>query len=232
VVFDTETTGLSRETDQIVQFHATKIRKDGKKESLSYLIKPTIKIPPEASKVHGITNEKVAKEKGFSYYAKTINDFMSGSYVAGYNINTFDLPILERQLKEAGIKEPLKNTQAYDAFIVYKKHATRKLADAVFFYTGQDIKDAHSADGDVASTVAVIAKQLEREDKSVGQVINEEKEEEAKREYIIDVSGVRTLNFGKYKGTAIAKLDKGFINWVLNKDFPEEVKNELREFVN
>ena len=60
-VFDLETTGLSRKTDDIVEISAQlMIDKEVLSTGLFHkLVKPRIKIPMDASAIHGITDEKV-----------------------------------------------------------------------------------------------------------------------------------------------------------------------------
>jgi len=61
--FDTETTGLDVERDRIVQASAVGQDAEGREVfRRDWLINPGILIPRQATKIHGITNEKVAAE--------------------------------------------------------------------------------------------------------------------------------------------------------------------------
>lgn len=57
VAFDLETTGLSPLTDKIIEIGAIKITDDEEIIEFSALINPKIPIPPQTTKIHGITNE-------------------------------------------------------------------------------------------------------------------------------------------------------------------------------
>ena len=59
VLFDLETTGVEIAKDRIVEIAILKIFPNGNKESKTWLVNPTIPIPEEVTKIHGITNEKV-----------------------------------------------------------------------------------------------------------------------------------------------------------------------------
>ena len=60
VFFDLETTGINIVNDRIVEISILKVFPNGNKESRTWLINPTIKIPKETTAIHGITDEKVA----------------------------------------------------------------------------------------------------------------------------------------------------------------------------
>ena len=39
------------------------------------------------------------------------------------------------------------------------------------------------------------------------------------------------LSFGKNAGVPIAKLDRGYIEWMLEQNFPEDTKSVLRDLM-
>ena len=57
--FDLETTGINIVNDRIVEISIIKINIDNSEESKTWLINPTIPIPPMTSAIHGITDEMV-----------------------------------------------------------------------------------------------------------------------------------------------------------------------------
>src|SRR5689334_20418295 len=75
IFFDLETTGLDCQKDRIVELSAKKINPDGSQSSLYHLINPGIKIPQEATEIHGITNEKVADKPPFCDIAEAVYAF-------------------------------------------------------------------------------------------------------------------------------------------------------------
>ncbi|HNQ26707.1 MAG TPA: exonuclease domain-containing protein, partial [Aquaticitalea sp.] len=50
--FDLETTGVNITNDRIVEISILKIHPDGKEESKTWLVNPTIPIPKDATAVH------------------------------------------------------------------------------------------------------------------------------------------------------------------------------------
>ena len=63
--FDLETTGIDIGKDRIVEISVFKVFPNGNKESKTWLVNPTIPIPPQSTAIHGISDEKVANEPTF-----------------------------------------------------------------------------------------------------------------------------------------------------------------------
>ncbi|HEY4797456.1 MAG TPA: 3'-5' exonuclease, partial [Bacteroidia bacterium] len=109
--FDIETTGLNVASDRIVEISILKIfpPDGGRKESKTLLLNPTIPIPKEVTKIHGISDLDVADAPTFKEYAKEISDFFAESDLAGYNCNYFDIPLLMEEFLRAGIDFNMKD---------------------------------------------------------------------------------------------------------------------------
>lgn len=95
VVFDLETTGLSAVTDRILSCSAIKLeyKNDALEEvdRLDLFINPGFKIPEEASKINGITDEMVKNAPRENKAIEEIMSFFGESpLVAGYNSKNFD----------------------------------------------------------------------------------------------------------------------------------------------
>ena len=101
--FDLETTGIEVAKDRIVEIAIFKVFPNGNKESKTWLVNPTIPIPPHATEVHKITNEKVANEPTFKELATQIHTMIKDSDLAGYNSDRFDIPLLVEELLRANI---------------------------------------------------------------------------------------------------------------------------------
>ncbi len=237
VVFDLETTGLDTGKDQLIQFAAIKISPKGVVQELTFKCKPTCPIHPKAFESHGYKIEDLSNESEFATRAKEVVAFFrDAEIVAGFNIARFDVKMLDRQLTENGYENTFKDKIIYDSYPVYCSHSGRKLADAFKFYTSGDIEDAHDALGDVKSTVAVLAKQAEREQTDIKTIA--EKTCDAKSgetsvldRYIVTKDKKHFLNFGKHKGKALDQVEKSFLKWVMGKDFPKEVKAVVKKYL-
>jgi len=103
VFFDLETTGVNIVNDRIVEISLLKIHPNGNKESKTWLVNPTVKIPQETIDIHGITNEKVASEPTFADLHNEILSIVENCDLAGYNSNKFDIPLLAEEFIRCGI---------------------------------------------------------------------------------------------------------------------------------
>jgi DNA polymerase-3 subunit epsilon len=239
VVFDLETTGIDTGKDEIVQFAGIRIDpKTGdsvETKELTFICKPSIPVDPRAAEVHGFTDDKLKKQPPFKKFIPKILSLFDGADVAGFNLASFDVKILSRQMQAEGQQDFMKDAAVYDAYKVFCTHCTRKLADALMFYTNDEIEDAHDALGDVKTTIAVIASQVSQEQSTVAEIAQKTLGKTADKvisdQYIIyNDKKEPVLNFSKHKGTLIKDVDKGFIKWVLGKDFPKSVKDILRQY--
>jgi DNA polymerase-3 subunit epsilon len=112
VVLDVETTGTDVATDRIVQFCFWRVADD--RQPYVRLVNPGRPIPPEATAVHGITDEMVANEPKFWQYASGIQAGLrifaearspnprpeiSDTILLTYNGSRFDLPLLDAELR-------------------------------------------------------------------------------------------------------------------------------------
>ena len=92
--FDLETTGIDVAKDRIVEIAVVKIYPNGNKESKTWLVNPTIPIPPQTTAIHGISDEKVANEPTFNELAPHVYNMIKDSDLAGFNSDRFDIPLL------------------------------------------------------------------------------------------------------------------------------------------
>src|SRR5436190_22624940 len=90
VFIDIEATGLNVGSDRIVELALLKVYPNGNTESKVLRVNPTIPIPAEVSKIHGILDEHIKDCQTFKEIAPDIKSFIGGSDLAGYNSNKFD----------------------------------------------------------------------------------------------------------------------------------------------
>lgn len=105
VVFDLETTGLTPETDEIIELSGIKVRNGQAEEEFSTLINPGIPIPYAATRVNGITDSMVAGAPSLADALAGFLDFIGNDILVGHNIHTFDMNFLyDGALKALGRK--------------------------------------------------------------------------------------------------------------------------------
>lgn len=234
IVFDLETTGVDKVKDEIVQFYGIRIEPNGSSKSLEFLCKPSIPIPIEASNIHGITNGLVANEKPFGSYVSELISLFDGCMIGGYNVFRFDLPIINRQFTEQGVKGVFKNSTVIDSFKLALLQHPKDLSSMLKVYTGEDMQNTLSASADVIATVKILAKQLEREKDSIDAIAPRTAPPPNKlvglNDQIVFVDDNPVFNFGKHKGKKLT-YEKDYCKWILSADFDEEIKEFIRSVI-
>lgn len=226
-VLDIESTGTNYNLDRIVEL--TIEFSDG--FQFDKLINPTIPIPPEAEAVHKISNEMVRNAPTFASLApELLQRLPPTTALLGFSIASFDIPLLKIEFARVGID--WKPGPAIDAAVLYKKRMPRTLASALYEYAGRSHEGAHRASADVLATIDVFAGQLARYPDLANMSLAALAKESSYRDdsWVTDCGRIRWLNgeariaFGKHSGTALKEIDDGFLKWVLEKDFPDDVK--------
>ena len=164
VIFDLETTGLDLVKDRVIQISYIKVFPDGKEERGNYLINPEKTIPSVVEELTGIKNEDVKDKPTFKQLAQTLDQIFSGSDIAGYNSNHFDVPLLAEEFLRAGIDFDFSKCRLIDVQTIYHKMERRNLAAAYKFYCGRKMEEdfqAHRADEDTEATYRVLQGQLD-----------------------------------------------------------------------
>ncbi|MDE1921594.1 MAG: 3'-5' exonuclease [Candidatus Omnitrophica bacterium] len=243
VVLDLETTGVWIEKDRIIEIGMVKLHPDGKKEIYASRVNPCMPIPPVVTELTGISDADVKDAPVFGTVAPQVLAFLDGADLGGFNVERFDLPLLARELGDAGIKFQYADRSVYDAQKIYHLHERRDLAAAFAFYCHQELKGAHSATADAQATLEILAEQLKRyaasrEDieslqsfdyKQTGEYFDNERK-------FRWWNGELYMTFGKYAKKeplkTIAKKDPQYLAWVLAKDFSDEVKAMIQDVLN
>ncbi|GAA2180948.1 3'-5' exonuclease [Brooklawnia cerclae] len=154
--FDTETDSADPEDAHIIT--ATVGIAEGRRwQTTSWILKPERPIPEQASRIHGVTTERATQEgqdraEAIAEIAGHINAaWLAGASLVAFNAS-FDITILDRELRRLGL-EPLKvDGMVIDPFVIDKgidpfRRGSRKLADVCRHY---DIllDNAHDAGAD------------------------------------------------------------------------------------
>lgn len=105
IYFDTETTGLSPEKDEIIEIAAVSTARQ--KEFCSFC-KPTVPISPESTSITGITEKMVEDAPGFAQVARDFASFcdVEGACLIAHNNLGFDLPFLRAQFQKFDVLLP------------------------------------------------------------------------------------------------------------------------------
>lgn len=244
VFFDLETTGTDPREDRIVEFAAVKLHPDGRRVTLRTLVKPKEPIPPESSRIHGITDEDVRDAPTFGECAAEILAFIDGCDLAGFNAARFDVPLLRAELLRIGSTLSLEGVRVVDPQVIFFKKEPRDLSAAVRFYCGRELEGAHGALPDAIASLDVFLAQVERYGDlpldvaglaAASTIGAGNRFVDADRRFIWRHSEP-CFNFGAKRGKLLREIcesddqkDKGYLNWILKSDFSDEVKDIIRD---
>ena len=238
VFFDLETTGVDTSKDRIVEISMIKIMPDGEEIVRTRRINPEMPIPPEATAVHGITDEDVKDQPTFRQVAKSLAQFIQGCDFGGFNSNRFDLPVLVEEFLRVGVDVDLKRRKFVDVQNIFHKKEQRTLVAAYKFYCEKDLTDAHSAEADTRATYEVLCSQLDRYDDLENDIdfLAEFSERDKTVDYagriLYNEKGEEVFGFGKYRGQKVEEVfqrEPSYYAWMMEGDFPLYTKKVITE---
>ena len=238
VFFDLETTGINISRDRIVELSYLKVHPNGKEESKTRRINPDMPIPPEATAIHGITDEDVKDCPKFKAIAKSLAVQLEGCDLAGFNSNRFDIPFLAEEFLRAGVDIDFNRRKFVDVQTIFHKMEQRTLAAAYKFYCDKELEKAHSAEVDTKATYEVLKAQLDRypdlknDIKFLSEYSSFNNNVDFAGRMIYNDKGEEVINFGKYKGQKVIDvltIDPGYYSWIMDGDFALNTKKMLTE---
>ena len=244
VVFvDIEATGTDPYADRIIEISLVRVSAPpvGVEPPVTMRIDPKVRIPVEASEVHGIVNDDLAGAPSFAEVGEQIAALVRGCDLAGFAVGRFDVRILAQEFVRAGIDIDLSACRVIDAQVIFHQREPRHLAAALQFYRGKELQGAHGAEADAVASLEVLAGQLER----YGDL-------PLSTEGLEDVSSQRTdaycdaqrrfqwrdnepvFNFGRLRGTPLRWVaadpdERKYLRWFLEGTFEEDAKAIVRE---
>lgn len=236
IFFDLETTGVDITTSRIVELACIKIDLDGNKIEKHSLVNPNIPIPKEASDIHGITDDKVANSPKFIELSKSLYDFFFECDIAGYNSDSFDIPILVEEFSRCNITFGNWEMNTIDVLSVERLLRPNKLSDVYKRYTGKELENAHSALADVSATLEILLHQYDGNDEITPEEIENfyrlKKRYDLSNKLYVNTDDKVCWNFGKLMNQPIEK-DLSYVDWVLRQNsFTKETKRKINEYLN
>ena len=247
VVFDCETTGTDRTSDQVIEL-CVQHGLDSDSPSQVWRLRPQVAIHPGAQAVHGIAIEDLAHCPTFADVADEIAAvFASAEVIVGYNL-TFDIDML--QAEYARIGRPwleLSDKKIVDAYRLWQQFEPRSLQHAHQKFVGEGFASAHSASADVAATGRVLCGMLkhyglagadwelvaQKCDPQRATMLAERASWVGPTRHLRWEGDIIVLGFGKYQNAPLHELaagpDRSFLRWVVERDFPIHVSELCRK---
>jgi len=174
----------------------------------------------------------------FKEIAVDVISIIKDSDLAGYNLASYDVPILMNELERADISYSIENTKIIDVMTIFKLKERRDLSAAYRFYCQKNLEGAHSALKDTQATLEIFKAQTERyadlpqDIEGLHKFCNQPDErfvdKDRKFKWIKDEA---CFTFGKFKGqplSVVVKNDAEYLEWMANQDFSDDVRNIIR----
>jgi DNA polymerase-3 subunit epsilon len=251
IFLDLETTGINVAADRIVEITILKIYPNGKEETKTFRVNPTIPIDPKAMAIHGITDEDVKDCPTFVEIAKTLANEFEGCDFAGFNSNKFDFPMLAEEFLRAEIDIDLKKRKFVDVQVIFHKMEQRTLSAAYKLYCNKELTDAHNSKADTFATYEVLKSQLDKYNglkfvdnagiasdpitndiDFLAKFSSHTNNADFVGRIVYDEKGREMFSFGKYKNMLVEdvfKKDPSYYSWMMNNDFPLYTKKVLTQ---
>ena len=163
VVFDTETTGLSVENDEIVQIAALRVL-NGRivmGEVFDVLVNPGRPIPPASSRIHGIRDADVADAGDIIQAGRAFHAFARDAVLVAHNA-PFDIGLLRQKERQLGLKwdHPVLDTVLLSAIVfgTTADHSLDALCERLAITIPADQR--HTALGDARATAEATVRLL------------------------------------------------------------------------
>ena len=162
-VFDTETTGLDTDKDDVVQLAGVRVLRQRcvRGEIFDSLVAPERLIPQEAINIHGVTNEMVRDAPRFAKAGRDFAAFAEGSVLVAHHAE-FDMAFLKRLKNGQGplFDHPVLCTARLSSRLYshFNDHTLDALVDRYGVTLEDDLR--HTALGDATATAEVFVKML------------------------------------------------------------------------
>ncbi|WP_163266760.1 DUF294 nucleotidyltransferase-like domain-containing protein [Chelativorans alearense] len=164
VAIDTETTGLDPRKARIVQLGGVAIAGGAMRPDRTFetLVDPAVPIPPEAMRIHGITNAMVRQAPSFATAWERFEAFRAGRLLVGYAVG-FDMAVAKQEARRAGLewKRPRTLCVRTLSHLVNPELRDPSL-EAIAAWLGIEVTGRHQALGDAISAAKIFAALLPR----------------------------------------------------------------------
>lgn len=165
VVFDLETSGLSKQDDRIIEFGGVKLKNGMVVERLQMFVNPGFELNEHISKLTNISNEDLKQAKTEDHYVRVWEVFFEGSVLVAHNAS-FDQGFINEAFDRNGLKRltlPVIDTLDLSRALLEDKRSYRLGNIAKYLKLSYDEDVAHRADYDAEVLSTILQKWLNDE---------------------------------------------------------------------
>lgn len=222
VVIDTETTGLDPDTDRVVEIALVTVNNGEITDAFRSYVKPGIPIPPEASAVHGITDEDVEDAPTLTELLPQINTICDQAELLVAHNASFDRSMLPC------LSQPWLDTLrlAKRIYPDLPKHNNQYLRYALKIACPEVVDlPPHRALADAYVTSHLLLHLLEQP--AVTQLTSPAELIKFSEQLTLQT----TCTFGKHRGQAWSSIPRGYLQWLAGRDLDAETRFTVQHYL-
>lgn len=230
LAFDIEATGLDPYEDRILELAVVRVEDDAL--VFHAFFDPGRPIPPEATSVHGITDQEVRGCPDFRSCGEAIQRLVDGAVLVGFVSRRYDTLLLDAELRRAGQRGlDLASVREIDLHRVWREAEPRDLGTAVKRFLGRDHGMAHRAVPDTAVLPPLLREMARVFGYTADDMIRLSRPawevDRSARFRLDEETGEVSFNFGRHRGQPV-RLNDEYLEWMLGADFPPDTKAAIR----
>lgn len=218
VCLDVESTGLSKETDRVIEVGAVLFCKDTFLQEYETLVNPERDIPKESQAIHNISEEMVQGKPLMKDILPILHSFVGDRIVIGHGIQ-FDIDMLNMEAKKAGLELEFGTYGTIDTLRLarlYGESPSNSLSVLRQHFNIQS-EGAHRALSDVIVNCQVFNK-LTREFRSIEQI----------QQTLSRPIFMKNMPLGKHKGRPMKELPIDYLRWAVHQEFDQDLLYSLK----
>ena len=221
VVWDLETTGLSKSEDRIVQFGAVRYNADGSVQEFNFLINPEMPISEGATGIHGLTDSDVSEAQTFAELSQDLVSILQADFLVTYNGLRFDVPIFAAELTRVGVDPlPFLQREHLDVIHLVYRAYPRNLEHIFADLNDGETFDAHDAIGDCRATARILPQLISKAGMAISEMpeLAEELRDESsvgKSRFVWGPEHRIYPTFGKY---SLSGQNPRSLRWIIAND--------------
>lgn len=218
VCLDVESTGLSVETDRIIEVGAVRFCQEQVLDEFETLINPECLIPKESQLIHNISDEMVAGKPLMKEILPQLHAFIGDRVIMGHGIK-YDIDMLNMEAQRAGLDLTFGAYGTIDSLRLARLYGQSPSNSLTILrqHFNIEAEGAHRALSDVLVNCQVFVR-LTKEFRSIEQI-----EQTLKRPI-----QMKNMPLGKHKGRPMRELPIEYLRWASHQEFDQDLLFSIR----
>jgi len=222
ICLDVEATGLSKETDRVIEVAAALFTQEKICDEFESLINPSCPIPPESQAIHNISDSMVQGKPFIQEILPQLHAFVGNRIIIGHGIQ-FDIDMLNKEAERSGLTLRFGEHGTIDTLRLARLYGESPSNSLVVLRQHFNIESegAHRALSDVRVNCQVFHR-LTTSFRSVEQI----------NQTLSKPILMKNMPLGKHKGRPMKELPLDYLKWASHQEFDQDLLYSLRTELN